>query len=192
MQFDPQQYPEMMSSMLIDAALSDVPLFGNQKEAIAPIVQKVLYSQPPDHDPVLEEDVLDIPISDLFADDSTTAEKLRGIRRYLKEKSLERLSSHDQQSPSGTEELNESLMGLSITSSGQVTNRQLHERLLALTQGAKGVPKEVQAILDHIMLLRAKEHYLFDCARNREIVADDPWLQDLWDWIAGLSLSLST
>ncbi|KAK7749340.1 hypothetical protein SLS62_008192 [Diatrype stigma] len=145
----------------------------------------VLQCRPPDHDPVSDQEALDVEAKDLYTDASTTAEKLRGIRRYLKEKSLERRASYDQQSQTDAEELEESLMGLSITSFGQVSNRQLHEKLLALTQGAKGLPKEAQAVLDHTMLLRAKERYLFDCAENREVVADDPWLQDLWDWIAG-------
>lgn len=176
----------MMSSMLIDAALSDIPLFGKDKQAIAPIIQNVLQCRPPDHDPVSDEEALGVEVKELYTDVSTTAEKLRGIRRYLKERSLERRASYDQQPQSDAEELSESLMGLSITSFGQVSNRQLHEKLLALTQGAKGLPKEAQAVLDHTMLLRAKERYLFDCAENREVVADDPWLQDLWDWIAGL------
>lgn len=30
---------------------------------------------------------------------------------------------------------------------------------------------------------RAKEGYLFDEARNQNIVADDPALRDLWAWL---------
>ncbi|RYP69238.1 hypothetical protein DL771_006206 [Monosporascus sp. 5C6A] len=139
-----------------------------------------------DHDIVVDEDASNIQPDELFTAASTTAEKLRGIRRFIKDNPRESFSSsQNQQASSSDDELNESLMGLSITSFGQVPNRQLHEKLLALTQGARGLPKEAQAVLDHVMLLRAKENYLFDCASNREIVADDPWLQDLWDWIAG-------
>ncbi|RYP36828.1 hypothetical protein DL767_003218 [Monosporascus sp. MG133] len=139
-----------------------------------------------DHDIVVDEDASYIQPDELFTAASTTAEKLRGIRRFLKDNPQEGFSSsQNQQASSSDDELNESLVGLSITSVGQLSNRQLHEKLLALTQGARGLPKEAQAVLDHVMLLRAKENYLFDCASNREIVADDPWLQDLWDWIAG-------
>ena len=35
------------------------------------------------------------------------------------------------------------------------------------------------------MLFRAKEGYLFDYAKNSRIVADDPWLRDIWAWVAG-------
>jgi hypothetical protein len=31
--------------------------------------------------------------------------------------------------------------------------------------------------------LRCKEGYLFDAERNKAIVADNPALQELWDWI---------
>ena len=30
---------------------------------------------------------------------------------------------------------------------------------------------------------RCTEGYLFDCVRNMDILSDDPWLQDLWNWI---------
>ncbi len=182
----------MMSSMLIDSALADIPLFGSQKGTLAPIIQEVLQSHPPDHDPVLDDEALDVQVAELFADASTTAERLLMIRKYLKGKPQERLSSSQVQQPHpDVEKLNESLTGLSANGFGQVSNRQLHEKLLALTQGARGLPKEAQMVLDHTMLLRAKERYLFDCAVNREVVADDPWLQDLWDWIAGLSFHTS-
>ena len=42
-----------------------------------------------------------------------------------------------------------------------------------------------QYILDHTMLLRAREGYLFNFQRNQEVVADDIWLQDVWAWVAG-------
>ena len=31
---------------------------------------------------------------------------------------------------------------------------------------------------------RCARGYLFDCKKNMEIVEDDPWLRDLWNWIA--------
>lgn len=48
----------------------------------------------------------------------------------------------------------------------------------------QGLPKKAQAILDHAMLLRSKEKYLFDYPANIDITSDDPWLQDLWHWVA--------
>lgn len=31
---------------------------------------------------------------------------------------------------------------------------------------------------------RCVHGYLFDCQKNMDIVADDPWLQDMWEWIS--------
>ena len=188
MQFDAQQHAEMMGSMLIDNALADAPLFGfkEPQQEIKLIIQEILHSSPSDDDLVADAEASDVEVADLFTDTATTAEKLHGIRRHLKEKTQETPSPpNGNELRSEIEEINDSLKGLSVTSTGQVSNRQLHEKLLALTQCAKGLPKEAQMVLDHVMLLRAKERYLFDCAVNREVVSDDPWLQDLWDWIAG-------
>ena len=194
MQFDAQQHADMMGSMLIDNALADAPLFrfGNPKKEMESIVQKILQSSPPNRDLISDTEAWNVDVSELFPDTATTAEKLRGIRRYLKDKVQETHSPPQANSPQPViDEINDSLMGLSITSFGQVSNRQLHEKLLALTQNARGLPKEAQMVIDHVMLLRAKERYLFDCAVNREVVSDDPWLQDLWDWVAGRSPNTS-
>jgi len=73
---------------------------------------------------------------------------------------------------------------LSIAPKAQPSNQDRHEKLLDLTQ-LKGLPLESQAILDHVMLLRAKEKYLFDCQLNQRVISDDPWLRDIWAWIGG-------
>lgn len=44
---------------------------------------------------------------------------------------------------------------------------------------------ELQIIKD-VVRRRCEEGYLFDCKKNRLILSDDPWLQDVWDWVAGL------
>lgn len=43
-------------------------------------------------------------------------------------------------------------------------------------------------IIKEIFNHRCEEGYLFDCKKNSTILADDPWLQDVWDWVAGLSI----
>ena len=194
MQFDAQQHAEMMGSMLIDNALEEAPLFSfeNPRKDMETIIHKILQSSPPSHDLISDAEDSGVEVSELFADTATTAEKLRVIRRYLKDKVGDTPSPPQaHQSRPEVDEINDSLMGLSITNFGQISNRQLHEKLLALTQSARGLPKEAQMVIDHVMLLRAKERYLFDCAVNREVVSDDPWLQDLWDWVAGRSPNTS-
>lgn len=67
---------------------------------------------------------------------------------------------------------------------GSVSNQQAHENLLTTTLNTQGLPRKAQVILDHAMLLRSKEKYLFDYLANINITSDDPWLQDLWHWVA--------
>ena len=42
------------------------------------------------------------------------------------------------------------------------------------------------AKLNNRMFQRCKRGYLFDCEKNRSILTDDPWLQDIWVWIEGM------
>lgn len=48
------------------------------------------------------------------------------------------------------------------------------------------LPIDVLNIIKDVIRCRCEEGYLFDCRKNITIVADDPWLQDVWDWVAGL------
>jgi hypothetical protein len=104
----------------------------------------------------------DIPAAFLTA--SSTAEKLAALRLASQE------VSSSQEAPS------------TDTPSSQL---QRHEMLLTQLQTMSRVSSKVQAVLDHTMLLRAKEGYLFNCAKNQEIVADDSLLRDVWTWVAG-------
>jgi WD repeat-containing protein mio len=63
------------------------------------------------------------------------------------------------------------------------THRHRHHSLLASTRPSALQSAEAQAVLDHIMLLRAKEKYLFDAKVNQRVVSDDPWLQCVWSWV---------
>ncbi|KAL8948359.1 MAG: hypothetical protein Q9222_005455, partial [Ikaeria aurantiellina] len=44
----------------------------------------------------------------------------------------------------------------------------------------------IEAALASLTTIRRRcmEGYLFDCQKNMEIVAEDMWLQEMWDWIA--------
>jgi hypothetical protein len=72
-----------------------------------------------------------------------------------------------------------------ISSDEPPSQRQRHENLLGETTKMVSFPSEAQAVVDHAILLRAKEKYLFDGHTNQSIVADDPWLRDVWAWVAG-------
>ncbi|KAJ0339538.1 hypothetical protein KNSL1_011969 [Colletotrichum chrysophilum] len=112
----------------------------------------------------------------------TVAERMRALRSDLKEKAKE-LETNGAEC-SNLEESISSLAQLSLHYDGPVSCRHMHESLLSLTLKAQNLSTESQCLLDHAMLLRAKEKYLFDCNVNRAVVADDPWLRYMWDWIA--------
>lgn len=68
-------------------------------------------------------------------------------------------------------------------SESPLSSRKGRERAISL--GTAGDPLAVEDALTLLSVsrLRCKEGYLFDEARNRKILADDPWLQGFWDWI---------
>ncbi|KAF5521711.1 putative WD repeat-containing protein [Colletotrichum aenigma] len=65
-----------------------------------------------------------------------------------------------------------------------IVDKTLQARFSAADLNTQNLSTESQCLLDHVMLLRAKEKYLFDCNVNRAVVSDDPWLRYMWDWIA--------
>ncbi|KAI0603036.1 WD repeat domain-containing protein [Biscogniauxia sp. FL1348] len=192
MQFEPSQHSKMMGSLLIDKALKDVPLFGDDNKPISSIIEEVTQSHLPEVDLISELEAIDPQTLEPYVNAPTIAEKLRGIRKYSKEVlNPQGLLNSDLQRYSTVEELDKSFSDLTARSVGPPSNRQLHERLLATTLDTKGFPKMAHVILDHVMLLRSKERYLFDYAANRDIVSDDPWLRDLWDWVSGAAEAAS-
>lgn len=65
----------------------------------------------------------------------------------------------------------------------RLSSREAHEALHDY-QSADGKLDMQDAVdLFSIPYRRATQGYLFDCQRNVEILAGDPWLQDLWTWI---------
>lgn len=51
--------------------------------------------------------------------------------------------------------------------------------------------KRKHEALDHVMLQRAKDGYLFGCKKNQALAHQDPWLQDAWEWVQGKSILMS-
>ncbi|CAJ2510044.1 Uu.00g059440.m01.CDS01 [Anthostomella pinea] len=193
MQFEAPQYAEMMGPLLLHDALKDIPLFGEEVKSVTHIVQQIMQSHPPEADPIIDSEARDVfpPIPNT-ASTAFTAETLRGLRDYSNETlNLPKTPFSSKRQPSTIEKLDKSLTDLSVKGVGPISNRELHEKLLATTLDTAGFPKMAQVVLDHVMLLRSKERYLFDYAANRDIVSDDPWLRDLWDWVAGAAQAAS-
>ncbi|KAI3343500.1 hypothetical protein F4824DRAFT_10603 [Ustulina deusta] len=187
MQFDTTQHPEVMGSLLIDDAVKYTPLFGSEKESIATIVSQVLESLPPETDIVLDFEAKDsLPQS--FTDATTTAGKILALRKHT-QKTCEsyEVSTTDSHSATSGEGLDNTLSDAAGSGTGLVSNRQAHENLLTTTLNTKGFAKAAQIVMDHVMLLRSQEKYLFDYLANINITSDDPWLKDLWLWVARAS-----
>lgn len=70
-----------------------------------------------------------------------------------------------------------------VLSSDPISSRELRER--AMSVGALGelLTAKEALTLSTVAQWRCREGYLFNEARNRSIVSDDPALQDLWTWI---------
>ncbi|KAL2022316.1 hypothetical protein VTK56DRAFT_5714 [Thermocarpiscus australiensis] len=159
-EFEPAQRQSILAPLLTEQALSDIPLFGPEKPNIRSLVDRALSSSP-----VEERLSAEVPgssgIPAPFTPASLVADKLKTLR----------LSSDGKGDHLPAEEFPSQL--------------DRHESLLNDTKTMAGLSDQARYVLDHTMLLRAKEGYRFDYAKNQQIVADDPWLQDVWTWVAG-------
>ncbi|KAI0857239.1 hypothetical protein F4860DRAFT_367137 [Xylaria cubensis] len=187
MRFDSSQQPEMMGPILFDDAVKDIPLFGNEKIPVATIASQVLDLPPLEADTVLDLEAKD-NFPQLFTEATTTTGKITALRKQSQNTSqYQESSTGDQHTAKLGDGPGQESANAAGRSAGPVSNRQAHENLLATTLNTKGFPKAAQIVLDHIMLLRSKEKYLFDYPANINIVSDDPWLKDLWLWVARAS-----
>jgi WD repeat-containing protein mio len=78
------------------------------------------------------------------------------------------------------------LKDLSIAGKKILSSREQHEYTHWVALEPWTLSDVPYAKMNKIMLQRCKKRYLFDYERNREILIDDPWLQDVWLWIEGL------
>ena len=187
MQFESSQAPGILGPLLVEKALSDIPVFGPDHIDIAATVEEAL-RRGSEHPPTtVITNAIDAPLPDSFHSASTVSGKLRSLRTFVREQleysdKLDALHSQIKALKDGVDEI-------AIASDGIGSCRELHETLLSTLIETPGLPSEAQSIVDHTMLLRAKEKYLFDAATNRNVVSDDPWTRFAWDWIAGEFLS---
>ena len=72
-----------------------------------------------------------------------------------------------------------------LTSNKVYTRREVHDKLHYSTISLGSSRKPSNELLDHFMLRRALDGYLFNCKVNKTVVTDDQWLHDLWEWIQG-------
>ena len=71
------------------------------------------------------------------------------------------------------------------TSNKIYSHQELHDQAHYTTQIDPTLTESNEKLLDRVMLQRAMRGYLFNCNINQDIVKDDVWLQDVWEWIEG-------
>ena len=71
------------------------------------------------------------------------------------------------------------------TSNKVHTAREVHDKMHYSMLNLGSSRKPSSELLDHVMLRRALDGYLFDCKINKTVATDDHWLHDLWEWIQG-------
>ncbi|KAF5019366.1 hypothetical protein F66182_8634 [Fusarium sp. NRRL 66182] len=185
MQFEPSQAPDILGPLLIEEALSDVPLFGLDSATLRANTEAVLKAN--NMSSVTIEDVAATtsPLPEAFHDASTVAPRIRALRAFVRDEFQAPISSNGIKPRAGDTKIVQSETSkMSLASDSLGSCREIHDALLASLAEAEGLPRDAQNVLDHAMLLRAKEKYLFDAVANRDIVADDPWVKYVWDWIA--------
>ncbi|OIW33927.1 hypothetical protein CONLIGDRAFT_201545 [Coniochaeta ligniaria NRRL 30616] len=175
MEFEPSQAPGIVGPLFTESLLSDVPLFGPEKADVETLVKEALQLSAQYEDLVVDEAAANTPRLDLRGA-VTVADKLKALRQYSQEH-LSRPQSRGR-GANGKDSPKQADMEPKV-------QRERHERVLSEKMESLGLPSEGHEILDHIMLLRAKEKYLFGTETNQRVVADDPWLQDVWGWVAG-------
>ena len=188
MQFEPLQTAEMLGSFLAEQTLSEVPIFGSENDDVEQRLQNALRNTPVTSTTADHVDKMGTPLPESFHNASTVAQKLRSLRKYVREGHEAPQIAGGAMSPDGEGiHLGTEPTDISLASNSLGSCRDIHEGLLSTLVAVKGLPREAQSIVDHTMLFRAKEKYLFDAATNRNIVGDDPWKRFVWDWIAGKS-----
>lgn len=180
MEFEPSQAPSIVGPLFTEGLLFDVPLFGPEKADAAALVKEALQMSAQYENLVIDEAALDVTAKLDLSGALTVADKLKALRLYsqehlLRPKSRSRASNGKKESSKQAD-------------TEPKVQRERHEKFLSEKMDSLGLPSEGHAVLDHIMLLRAKEKYLFSAETNQRVVADDPWLQDAWGWVAGMSI----
>ena len=117
---------------------------------------------------------------------STAAEELLAFRSKIEDLSISRRSSAERALNDSTARLNKFSLEhhkASVGSGSGESSESMHEEALSMS-----FPDYTPELPEALALLgtqrrRCKEGYRLDPARNKDIVADDPWLVDMWDTI---------
>lgn len=184
MQFETNQTKETMGPFIVENALFDIPIFGPDRADIDAIADTTLEEYDPEGELLVDELASSADLPESFAVATTLAEKMKALRKYIWGINRPDIDEDDFEKTDHPTMLSR-LQADGPQETSQHSSRSLHEALIKSTMETAGFPKPAQVVLDHIMLLRAQERYLFDCRVNRAVVDDDPWLKSVWGWIGG-------
>ncbi|KAG6004753.1 hypothetical protein E4U21_000783 [Claviceps maximensis] len=193
MQFEPAQTPVVLGPLLFEKTLAAMPIFGSHKLPILDRLNDALRYSESTPITVKHVDETSQTLLQTLRSAGTISQKLLSIRTYINNKQVNQQAKKGQelqkvQEASPKHFINR-LREISLASNSLGSCREFHEARLATLATAEGLSREVQSLIDHSMLLRAKEKYLFDAETNRNVLSDDPWRRFLWDWIADAELA---
>ncbi|KAK3322547.1 hypothetical protein B0H66DRAFT_554632 [Apodospora peruviana] len=171
MEFEPLQSHEILGPLLAEQALTDVPLFGPDKAKLRTLVEEAVTSGAATEQIIAKEATTNSDLPATFSKASSLADKFAALRMASRGIPGTPQSVKDSSSLKPTDEPTSQL--------------QRHEQLLTEIADRGRFNSAAQVLLDHAMLFRAKEGYLFNYEKNQKILADDPWLRDIWAWVAG-------
>ena len=169
---DASEKENVLGPLFATAVKSEVPIFGPDrfqsskiKARLDTAIKKSLQSS---EDPIV--DLLasvDLEVSQAFCNTGISQSQLEGKGSKI----------------GGSEKTSAEL----IPSNKVYTSREMHDRSHYSTLSLVPSTKSRSELLGNVMLRRAMDGYLFDCKVNKTVVADDQWLQELWEWIKGKS-----
>ena len=185
--FPPQETLEVCGPMAVEEALSNVPLFGKDAPDPLDVATKALDLCFADPTGTVEDRAAPhVPLPPDFFKASTVGQKLQALRDYVKgvqnKTIVERIA--------GAAENSEETPAVDVEKLQLQQESKLpswwdfHYDTRCMLQTAR-LPAAGQAVRDRVMLLRAREGYLFNPKVNRRIVSDDCWIKYMWDWIGG-------
>lgn len=191
MKFEQNQAAETLGHFFVEHALSDIPIFGSDKANVDTITDDAMQNGAPEDDILVDGMANAVSLPETFTAATTVAEKLKALRCYKWEITRPNFAEQD-----NIQQVYDPMMLLKLQDDdpdepSKQSSRSLHDCLLKTTMETTGFPKAAQAVLDNVMLLRAKERYLFDCRVNQAVVDDDPWLKGVWGWMEGIVLALT-
>lgn len=169
----------------MENALSDIPIFGPDRVDVDAVADTTVQEYNPVGELLTDEIASSTLLPDSFMMARTLAERLKALRKYIWGINRPDIDEDDFEKVDHPTMLSR-LQADGPQETSQHSSRSLHEALIKSTMETAGFPKPAQVILDHIMLFRAQEKYLFDCRVNRAVIDDDPWLKTVWGWVGGI------